>query len=779
MQHKDHFHTYIQSKYLFLFAILAWAFQSSHAQTLTVNILADSAVNCLGGSGIVLNTDIVGGQPPYDINWSPNTGLNDSTIEDPTANPSAPIWYTIMVTDALLATATDSIFVDTSSAPTSTFSWPGSTCSAFFAPSPVYTGSNSGNALFYWQLNGNPVIATSTPFFPNAIDITVPGPYTLCMWVEENGCSSDTTCQTLISNHPPLISINPVINQCFPGNQFSFSLTDTTGLDSISWNFGTSANMPGSNSFFPVGIDYLTPGQQSIFAIGYQGSCPTDTAFQTFWVSDPKVDIIADSTACIGDTITFTAIDISQAGASGGFLSWQWFFSNGAANQGQVINQVFTTPGLYSVQLQVTDTFGCTAIDSFSFTVSQAPVGTINFSIANCNEVSFTNTFAIGSYQWDFGDGNGSTVANPVHTYTSPGVYFVMLTVTSACQTVQIPQSLTILPACVWPGDANNDLVANNVDLLAIGVAFGDTGPLRNNASLNWLGQAADHWTDTLANGTNIVYVDSDGNGTINDDDTLAINNNYGLTHNKTEHITGVGPLLYFDSTSISGPIMVGNSFDVPIMLGTPIDPANDVYGIAFTVTYEMHLIDSASARLSTNSSWLGSNLLRIEKDFYLDGELDGAICRKNKTNISSQGQIAKASFVMIDDIAKQFIYDTLTLDFTDVVLIQADGTELPVSTQSLDIVVFQEDIINSNDLGLTAEMVSIYPQPASAHLYISVLGNEPFDLFLSDLSGKHIYRQKGVIHTTQLALKNIAGGVYVLHLTHPKGVLTRKIIIE
>ncbi len=37
---------------------------------------------------------------------------------------------------------------------------------------------------------------------------------------------------------------------------------------------------------------------------------------------------------------------------------------------------------------------------------------------------------SIASYDWDFGDGNGSSVANPSHTYNTPGNYTVRLTVT-------------------------------------------------------------------------------------------------------------------------------------------------------------------------------------------------------------------------------------------------------------------------------------------------------------------------------------------------------------
>ena len=50
--------------------------------------------------------------------------------------------------------------------------------------------------------------------------------------------------------------------------------------------------------------------------------------------------------------------------------------------------------------------------------------GSVNyddFAVAFNSGVSSTGNAAIVSYQWDFGDGYGSTSANPSHTYTTPG----------------------------------------------------------------------------------------------------------------------------------------------------------------------------------------------------------------------------------------------------------------------------------------------------------------------------------------------------------------------
>lgn len=109
----------------------------------------------------------------------------------------------------------------------------------------------------------------------------------------------------------------------------------------------------------------------------------------------------------------------------------------------------FTAPENYfgqeRVKVTVMDPFGASASDSVLITV--VPVNdlpTAEFQLKKGgfedgdNVVTFTDLSnddkdpngAIISYSWDFGDGNSSTLKNPVHTYTAMDDYEVTLTVT-------------------------------------------------------------------------------------------------------------------------------------------------------------------------------------------------------------------------------------------------------------------------------------------------------------------------------------------------------------
>ncbi|MCG4880637.1 hypothetical protein L0P06_11240, partial [Amedibacillus dolichus] len=66
----------------------------------------------------------------------------------------------------------------------------------------------------------------------------------------------------------------------------------------------------------------------------------------------------------------------------------------------------------------------------------------------------------------------------------------------SATQTVGV----TVNNTCqdVWPGDANSDGVADNTDVLELGLHYTQTGPARATVSNNWQSYYATNWTGTI-----------------------------------------------------------------------------------------------------------------------------------------------------------------------------------------------------------------------------------------------------------------------------------------
>ena len=154
------------------------------------------------------------------------------------------------------------------------------------------------------------------------------------------------------------------------------------------------------------------------------------------------------------------------------------------------------------VYITISDNNLCTILDSvfisatgfdFAAFVSDS---TCDDSTAYFLDASSRNPI---SWFWNFGDfnwyNNTSTLQNPGHKYFTPGYYTVQLVVTDTSLCVDTATGVAFIDDdCVWPGDANDDGIANNLDFLTIGLAFGSNQFNRGGASNSWSAQASTPW---------------------------------------------------------------------------------------------------------------------------------------------------------------------------------------------------------------------------------------------------------------------------------------------
>ncbi len=104
------------------------------------------------------------------------------------------------------------------------------------------------------------------------------------------------------------------------------------------------------------------------------------------------------------------------------------------------------------------------------------------------------------TYQWTFGDGTGATVANPLHTYTLPGIWQAILTVRDGAGAMGLDTMLVVVAeSTVFPTTGILDDF-NRPDGPLGGAWIGDTSrlsivndecvPTSNGLSVTWTGQA-------------------------------------------------------------------------------------------------------------------------------------------------------------------------------------------------------------------------------------------------------------------------------------------------
>ncbi len=156
------------------------------------------------------------------------------------------------------------------------------------------------------------------------------------------------------------------------------------------------------------------------------------------------------TTVCVGESLTF-----SNTSSGNGLLNYQWQF--GANNTPPIAaapgphEVLFTQAGTTPIILVADNDLG-TDIASEIVEVIDVPIA--GFSISNIpTGVQFWNESTFGeSYFWEFGDGQTSTDPNPVHTYPSPGVYEVSLTVTNPCGSHSIAEFIDVSSSTHQPG---------------------------------------------------------------------------------------------------------------------------------------------------------------------------------------------------------------------------------------------------------------------------------------------------------------------------------------
>jgi PKD repeat protein len=202
-------------------------------------------------------------------------------------------------------------------------------------------------------------------------------------------------------------------------------------ISSWSWDFGDS----GSSSAQNPSHEYTTSGTYTVaLTVTGPGGSDTETKVDYITVTEPIPTPTADfsGTPTSGDaplTVDFT--DLS----SGSITSWSWSFGDGGSSTSASPSYEYTSPGTYTVALTVIGPGGSDTETKVDYiTIYEEIIA--NFSAAPTSgaspmNVSFSDlsTGEVTSWSWTFGDGGSSSLPNPSHQYTSPGLYTITLTV--------------------------------------------------------------------------------------------------------------------------------------------------------------------------------------------------------------------------------------------------------------------------------------------------------------------------------------------------------------
>ena len=235
---------------------------------------------------------------------------------------------------------------------------------------------------------------------------------------------------------------------------------------------------------------------------------------------DPAAVFTPPATPYAGVTAGFTD---TSSDTDGTVVSWSWDFGDGGVSTDRNPEHVYAAPGTYTVRLTVTDDDGATDSTTRSVeVVVPPPIPPVASFAPPANpragqSAAFVNQSTdvdgtIVSHDWDFGDGESSTDANPTHVYNEPGEYTATLTVTdddgqtdTAIHTFIVCGSVGVASGKLLFGDAEYGL---DPDLLVVNTPAQTFVQITDSSVATPSGASGARWSPTR---NEIVY--SHGNG--------------------------------------------------------------------------------------------------------------------------------------------------------------------------------------------------------------------------------------------------------------------------
>jgi len=319
-------------------------------------------------------------------------------------------------------TAIDSVLVQPNTITSFFNTNPTSGCSPLLV---TFTNYSTLGSVYDWDFgdgNHSSQYHTNHLYTTGANDTT----YTVTLIVN-NGCSYDTMSNTVDVFHQPDLSFTVSEDTVCSGQIISFTNT-SLGLSNTYWDFddGSYSTLDSPDHLYEEGGVYIA----SLTGTGSINGC-IDTVVQ-------KITVIETPEISISPLDTFGCqpfqLEFINSTLYADFYAWD--FGDGNTSGFHDPLHTYGTNGTFYGALVASNNFGC--VDSTDFIVTVYPQPLSDFTavaLGLCvmpDTVVFTNESegAIG-YVWDFGNGQTSTINNPIAIYQEANDYLISLVATS------------------------------------------------------------------------------------------------------------------------------------------------------------------------------------------------------------------------------------------------------------------------------------------------------------------------------------------------------------
>ena len=267
---------------------------------------------------------------------------------------------------------------------------------------------------------------------------TVGGSYTVTLTVTGLGVGNSATKTMLIT---PTTTLKPLFTVSPPSGiapaQLCF-INGSTPLDATSsWNFGDGSGLDSSRN--PCHT-YLTANNYTVILTltTAKNSAMTSATVSVYQKCAANFSF-SPNPVLVGQTVQVTNTTTGNCNIAS--LNW----GDGTSNS--QLTHVYTQAGTYSMTLAMQGNGGP---DQFITQITVSPLTQPQIT-ANppSGDAPLTVQFGLvdkgsSSPQWNFGDNTVSSSSNPVHTFFTPNIYLVKVTLTGPLGTVVISRPITV-----------------------------------------------------------------------------------------------------------------------------------------------------------------------------------------------------------------------------------------------------------------------------------------------------------------------------------------------
>lgn len=228
----------------------------------------------------------------------------------------------------------------------------------------------------------------------------------------------------------PVISFNFSDVKCVNTQLIFNALGNTGDVAAFAWDFGDGSTSSSQNpqheydhaAIFPIALSVAGLNGCSNFSLDTLQIYPEPVSVFT-----GPAGVVCTQTELLFENNTVDEFD--------GYLTFEWLVNDIVQSTERDFSTTLTETDPLNVKLR-TSIPGCSsqAEEQYS-TVFEGPVVSFS-STGHCeaDNISFSNESmgSVSGYSWNFGDGQNSTLTNPIHVYPNPGLFTVTLTASNA-----------------------------------------------------------------------------------------------------------------------------------------------------------------------------------------------------------------------------------------------------------------------------------------------------------------------------------------------------------